>query len=310
MSAEHPIIAFVSSAGAGSAAVTQAFENIFYRERVKAVYIQGNAFHRYDRKQMREEIKKAKEAGKVLSHYSPEGNHLDKLESLFFQYAAVGTGMSRYYLHTQKLAERFEQESGTFTPWKELPRKSDLLLYRGHHGAAVWGDVDISQYPDLMIGVAPNVNLEWIRKLKRDNTLRNYTREEIEETIIARMKDYAEHITPQFSRTHINLQMIPLVDTSDPFSARDEPTLEECYLVMNFQKVENPDFPRYLQHIQNSFMSGRNTMVVPGSQMLHALEVILMPIIHDLVKTSRELRNIKKPPKQKKSGLLGLLYEV
>ena len=114
-----------------------------------------------------------------------------------------------------------------------------------------------------------------------------------------RMRDYVEHITPQFSRTHINLQMIPIVDTSDPFSARDEPTLEECYLVMNFQKMENPDFPRYLKHIQNSFMSGRNTMVVPGSQMLHALEIILMPLIHVLVKKSRDLRNIKKPPKQK-----------
>ncbi len=288
----------------------RAFENIFFRERVKAVYIQGNAFHRYDRKQMREEINKARDEGKVLSHYSPEGNHLDKLESLFYQYAAVGTGMSRYYLHTQKLADHFDQESGTFTPWKELPRKSDLLLYRGHHGAAVWGDIDLSQYPDLMVGVAPNVNLEWIRKLKRDNTLRNYSREEIQDTIMERMRDYVEHITPQFSRTHINLQMIPMVDTSDPFSARDEPTLEECYLVMNFQKIENPDFPRYLKHIQNAFMSGRNTMVVPGSQMLHALEIILMPLIHDLVKKSRDLRNIKKPPKQNKSGLLGLLYEL
>jgi phosphoribulokinase len=310
MSAEHPIIAFVSSAGAGSAAVTQAFENIFYRERVKAVYIQGNAFHRYDRKQMGKEIKKAKEEGKELSHYSPEGNHLEKLESLFIQYATVGTGMSRYYVHTQKLADHFNQESGTFTPWKELPKESDLLLYRGHHGAALWGDIDISQYPDLLIGVAPNVNLEWIRKIKRDNTLRDYTHEEIQSTIIERMRDYAEHITPQFSRTHINLQMIPLVDTSDPFSARDEPTLEECYLVINFQKIENPDFPRYIHHIPEAFMSNDKTMVVPGSQMLQAMEIILMPIIHDLVKKSRELRNIEEPPEQTNSGLLGLLYEL
>lgn len=310
MSAEHPIIAFVSSAGAGSAAVTQAFQNMFYRERVKAVYIQGNAFHRYDRKQMRKEIVQAKEEDRVLSHYSPEGNHLDKLESLFFEYATVGSGMSRYYLHTQKLADRFGQQSGTFTPWKKLPKKSDLMLYRGHHGAAIWNDIDISQYPDLLIGVAPNVNLEWIRKMKRDNTLRDYTREEIQAIIMERMRDYAEHITPQFTRTHINLQMIPIVDTSDPFSARDEPTLEECYLVMNFQNIENPDFPRYLEHIPNSFMSANKTMVVPGSQMLKALEIILMPIIHEMVKKSREIRGIKKPPKQKKSGLLGLLYEL
>lgn len=307
MSAEHPIVAITSPSGSGSSSVTKAFEHIFWRERVKAVYIQGNAFHRYDREQMQKEIINSKVQGKVLSHYSPEGNHLDKLESLFFQYAAVGTGLARFYLHTQRFADRFGQKSGTFTQWKDLPKKSDLLLYRGLHGAAVWGDVDISQYPDLNVGIVPNINLEWIRKIKRDYTLRDYSSEQVRDIIISRMRDYAEHITPQFSRTDINLQMIPVVDTSDPFSAREEPSEEECYLVIHFQRIDNPDFPRILKRIPEAKMSGNKTLLVPGGQMIHALEVILMPIIHGLVKESRRIRGIEKLPKKKKSGLLGLM---
>ena len=309
MSAEHPIIAIISPSGAGSSSVTKAFEHIFWRERVKAVYIQGSAFHRYDRKQMQQEIQNAKAQGQVLSHYGPEANHLNKLESLFFEYATVGTGLARYYLHTRKFAEQYGQEPGTFTPWKKLPNNSDLLLYRGLHGAAIWDDIDISQYPDLMIGIAPNINLEWIRKMKRDYTLRDYTPDQVRETIIERMRDYVEHITPQFSRTHINFQMIPVVDTSDPFSAIDEPNEEECYLVVNFQKIETPDFARLMHLIPEAKMSGNKTLLVPGSQMIHVLEVILMPIIHKLVEKSREIRKVEKPPKQKKSGLLGMLAQ-
>ena len=307
MSAEHPIVAITSPSGSGSSSVTKAFEHIFWCERVKAVYIQGNAFHRYDREQMQKEIINSREQGKVLSHYSPEGNHLDKLESLFIQYAAVGTGLARFYLHTQRFADKFGQKPGTFTKWKDLPKKSDLLLYRRLHGAAIWDDVDISQYPDLNVGIVPNINLEWIRKIKRDYTLRDYSSEQVRDIIISRMRDYAEHITPQFSRTDINLQMIPVVDTSDPFSARDEPTEEECYLVIHFQKVKNPNFPCMLERIPEAKMSGNKTLLVPGGQMIHALEVILMPMIHELVTESRRIRGIEKLPKKKKSGLLGLI---
>ena len=149
MSVEHPIIAITGSSGSGSSPITTAFEHIFRRERIKAIYIQGNAFHRYDREQMQIELRKAREKGGNLSHFGPEGNHLDKLESLFLQYASTGTGKYRYYLHTREFAEKWGQEPGTFTPWEEHKKKSDLLLYRGLHGAAVTGDINIAQYPDL-----------------------------------------------------------------------------------------------------------------------------------------------------------------
>ncbi len=307
MSEEFPIIAITGSSGSGSSAISRAFEHIFFRERVKAAYIQGNAFHRYTRKEMKQKNKEASTQDEVLTHFNPEANHLDKLESLLFQYAATGTGMYRYYLHTKKAAANWGQKSGTLTPWQELDSDTDLLLYRGLHGAAIQDDIDISSYPDLLIGMVPNVNLEWIRKIKRDTSLRGYSRKAVRKVILQRMQDYVQHITPQFSRTHINMQLAAVVDTSDPFSIRDEPSLDECILIVHFQNIDLPDFPDLLQRLPGSFLSRNNTLVVPGGKIIQAVEVILMPIVQKLVTKSRELRNITQVPKNRGAGLLGPL---
>ena len=39
------------------------------------------------------------------------------------------------------------------------------------------------------------------------------------------------YITPPFSQTHVNFKRVPVVDTSDPFIARDIPTLDESLLI-------------------------------------------------------------------------------
>ncbi len=306
MSEEHPIVAITGSSGSGSSAITKAFEHIFFRERVKAAYIQGNAFHRYERNKMEEETQKALQEGRVLSHFSPDANHLDKLESLFFQYSTTGTGMYRYYLHSKDVAKKWNMEPGSLTEWQELDNDTDLLLYRGLHGAAIDGDIDISSYPDLLIGIVPNVNLEWIRKLKRDTAVRGYSAEEVRKSILNRLDDYVHHITPQFSRTHINFQMIAAVDTSNPLSATEEPTIDECFLVIHFQKINKPDFPALLDALPGSFMSRRDTLVVPGGLITTTIEIILMPLIHDLVVKSRKIRNITDVPKTRGAGLLGV----
>ena len=308
MSEEFPIIAITGSSGSGSSSITKAFEHIFWRERVKAAYIQGNAFHRYGRKEMKKRARKARQEGWELSHFGPDANHLDKLETLFSQYASTGTGMDRYYLHSKKIATTWGQKVGTLTPWEELDSDTDLLLYRGLHGAAIDGDIDISSYPDLLIGMVPNVNLEWIRKIKRDTSLRGYSRKAVRKMILRRMSDYVHHITPQFSRTHINIQMVATVDTSDPFGVSQEPSNDECFLVIHFQKVKMPDINELLEMLPGSFLSKRDTLVVPGGMMIGTIEVILMPLIHDLVKRSREIRNITQlPPKSRGAGLLGAL---
>lgn len=307
MSAEHPIVAITGSSGAGSSAVIKALEHIFFRERVKAVYVEGSAFHRYDRKTMREEVGKAQDEGRNLTHFGPEGNHLDKLETLFFQYAATGSGLSRHYLHTRELAEKWGQEPGTFTAWEPMDGDSDLLLYRGLHGAVLTPDIDIAQYPDLHIGMAPNANLEWMRKIQRDSELRGYSREEVKQVILSRLRDYVGYITPQFSRTHINFQMVPLVDTADPFGTEKMPTDEECCLVIHFQRPPLPDFKRLQSIIPGARMSRRSTMMVPGSKMLMAVETILLPMISELIQKSRVIRNITDVPKSRGAGLLGAL---
>lgn len=306
MSEEFPIIAITGSSGSGSLTLRKAFEHIFFRERIKAAYIQGNAFHRYEREEMQEVASKAHEQGWELSHFSPVANHLDKLDSLLFQYAETGTGMYRNYLHSQETADLIGMNAGELTPWKDIDPDTDLLLYRGLHGAAIDGDIDISSYPDLLIGMVPNVNLEWIRKISRDTTDRGYSREQVSEIVLRRMRDYVMHITPQFSRTHINFQMAAVVDTSDPFSCTQEPSEDECILVIHFQNIENPDFPKLLEKLPGSFMSRQDTLVVPGARILQAIEVILMPLVHGLISRSRQIRHITDLPKDRGAGVLGV----
>lgn len=309
MSAEYPIVAITGSSGVVSEAIIKALEHVFWRTRVKAVYIQGDAFYRYDRVTMRQEMSKARANGHILSHYHPNANHLDKLESLFFEYAATGRGMYRHYLRTAKLAARYGQAAGTFTPWQAMAADSDLLLYRGLHGAAKVDDIDISQYPDLLLGIAPNANMEWLRKLQRDKKLHGCSTQDVKNVVMEHLHDYLTYISPQFSRTHINFQMIPVVDTSDPFGYEEVPDIYECYLVIRFQRGYRPDFTHFIKGIPGAFMSRHNTLVVPGSKILNVVELILLPLINDLIAKSRELRQITDVPKDRGAGLLGIAEE-
>jgi phosphoribulokinase len=307
MSAEYPIVAITGAMESGSVAVINALGRIFYRERVKAVYIDGSAFRRYDRHTMRDAVREAREQGKTLGHFGPDGNLLEKLESLFLEYATTGGGLYRHYLHTDAQARKYAQEIGTFTPWEPMDTDSDLLLYRGLHGAAVVGDVDLSQYPDLSIGIAPNANLEWMAKIQHEVHNRGVPLDEAKEGLLKRLHDYVHHITPQFMRTHINFQLIPLVDTSDPFGAETMPSADECYLIIRFAPRFLPEFRPLLAKIPGAFMSRRNTLVVPSSKTLMAIELVLMPIIYNLINASRQLRGITDVPENRGAGVLGLM---
>lgn len=282
MSKKHPIIAVTGSSGAGTTTVKMAFEHIFYREKVKPVVIEGDSFHRYDRLAMREAVAK----GGNLSHFGAEANLFEELQALFAQYGEAGTGKRRYYLHSEEEAQPFNQEPGTFTPWEDIPQDTDLLFYEGLHGGVVTETVNIAQHVDLLIGVVPIVNLEWIQKIHRDTKERGYHPSDVTETILRRMYDYVHFITPQFSLTDINFQRVPTVDTSNPFIARDIPTPDESFVVIRFR---NPakfkvDFPYLLAMIHDSFMSRRNSIVVPGGKMGLAMEIIFTPIIDDMMK--------------------------
>lgn len=294
MSQKHPIVAVTGSSGAGTSTVKHSFEQIFIREHINPVIIEGDSFHRYDRASMKEAMKVAEAAGNDnFSHFGPEANVFDKLEALFKSYAESGTGQKRLYIHSDEEAKPYAPlKAGQFTPWEDIPANSDLLFYEGLHGGVVTDDIDVAQYVDLLVGVVPSVNLEWIQKIHRDNAQRGYSAEVIVDTILRRMHDYVHYLTPQYSRTDINFQRIATVDTSNPFIARDIPTPDESMVVIRFTdpKKFNIDFPNLLTMIPHSFMSRRNTIVVPGGKMGMAMELILTPIIHDMIEKSKKAR--------------------
>ncbi|MFQ5802826.1 MAG: phosphoribulokinase [Candidatus Methylomirabilales bacterium] len=291
MSKKHPIIAVTGSSGAGTTAVKLAFEHIFYRLEVNAVFIEGDSFHRYTRAEMREAVAKPQSDGRTLSHFGPEANLLEELEEFFREYGETGTGRRRYYLHTLEEGEGFAQEPGTFTPWEDLPKDTDLLFYEGLHGGIVTEKVNVAQHVDLLVGVVPIVNLEWIQKIHRDTGERGYTPEDVTETILRRMPDYVRYITPQFSLTDINFQRVPTVDTSNPFVARDIPTPDESLVVIRFSDPVkfNINFPYLLAMLHDSHMSRRNSILVPGGKMGLAMEIILEPIIKKIMEERQAL---------------------
>jgi phosphoribulokinase len=287
MSKKHPVIAVTGSSGAGTTTVKVAFEHIFLREGVNPVVIEGDSYHKHDRAAMKVAMQEAEEDGnQSFSHFGPEANVFDKLEETFKAYGETGTCDRRYYLHSDEEAKPFGQKPGEFTPWEKIEAGTDLLFYEGLHGGIVNGDADVAKHVDLLIGVVPIVNLEWIQKVHRDCEQRGYSAEVVTDTILRRMHDYVHYITPQFSRTDINFQRVPTVDTSNPFIARDIPTPDESFVVIRFRDPAklDIDFPYLLSMLDDSFMSRRNTIVVPGGKMGFAIEIILAPIIESKLK--------------------------
>jgi len=292
MSERHPIIAITGSSGAGTSTVQRTFEEIFRRENVSAAIIEGDSFHAYDRTAMREKMREAEADGgrSHFSHFGEEANLFGELENVFRTYAETGGGKRRKYLHNQEEAEPYQQEPGTFTPWEPIDEGSDLMFYEGLHGAVVTKTADVARYPDLLIGVVPVVNLEWIQKLHRDRSSRGYSTEAVTDTILRRMHDYVHYIVPQFARTHVNFQRVPMVDTSNPFIARSVPNADESLVVIRFANPAGIDFPYLLNMVHDSFMSRANTIVVPGGKMELAMQLIFTPFIWRLMERRKKAK--------------------
>jgi phosphoribulokinase len=288
MSERHPIIAITGSSGAGTSSVTRTFDNIFRRENVKAAIIEGDSFHRFDRKEMKARQAEAERQGNThFSHFGAENNLFSELEQLFSNYSQSGTGKRRKYLHDPTEAAPYQQEPGTFTPWEDVPAGTDMLFYEGLHGAVVTPEVNIAKHPDLLIGVVPVINLEWIQKLYRDKNVRGYSAEAVTDTILRRMPDYVNYICPQFAHTHVNFQRVPIVDTSNPFIARDIPSADESICVIRFANPKGIDFPYLLNMINDAWMSRANTIVVPGGKMELAMQLIFTPFIWRMMERRR-----------------------
>lgn len=288
MSKKHPIISVTGSSGAGTTTVKTTFDQIFRREGISTVSIEGDAFHRYDRAAMKQELDARKSAGdETFSHFSYDANELEKLEEVFRTYGETGRGETRHYVHDEEEAERYGAAPGTFTGWAPFEEGSDLLFYEGLHGAVVNDSVNLSALADLKIGVVPVINLEWIQKIHRDKDRRGYSTEAVTDTILRRMHAYVHCICPQFTETDINFQRVPVVDTSNPFIARWIPTPDESLVVIRFKNPRGIDFAYLRTMIHDSWMTRANSIVIPGGKMDLAMQLIFTPMILRLVNESR-----------------------
>jgi phosphoribulokinase len=213
----------------------------------------------------------------------------EELETVFRSYGEKGTGKIRKYLHNDQEAAPYAQEPGTFTPWEDIPHGTDMLFYEGLHGGLVHGDVNVARHADLLVGVVPIINLEWIQKLHRDKAARGYSQEAVVDTILRRMPDYVNYICPQFAETHVNFQRVPTVDTSNPFIARDVPSADESMLVIRFRNPKGIDMPYLLSMLHDSYMSRANTIVCPGGKMPLAMQLIFTPMILQLMSRKKRM---------------------
>lgn len=291
MSTRYPIVSVVGSSGAGTSTVKDTFDQIFRRESISAVSIEGDAFHRFNRADMRAELaRRAAEGDTTFSHFSYEANELGELERVFREFGETGKGRSRHYVHDALEAERHGVPPGEFTAWAPFKDGADLLFYEGLHGGVVNDQVNLPALADLKIGVVPVINLEWIQKIHRDRAARGYSTEAVTDTILRRMHAYVHCIVPQFSETDINFQRVPLVDTSNPFIARWIPTPDESLVVIRFKNPRGIDFPYLTSMIHGSWMTRANSIVIPGNKQDLAMQLILTPLIERLVSNARKLR--------------------
>lgn len=285
MSKKHPIVVVTGSSGAGTSSVKRAFEEIFRSQALNPATIEGDCFHRFDRSTMDMELMKARAEGLRLTHFGPEGNLFEELEAVFREYGDSGSGKRRYYIHNDEEAARHGHPPGSLTPWEPLPENTDLLFYEGLHGGIITDSANIYQHVDLLIGVAPIINLEWIQKIHRDKAVRGYSAQDATAMILNRMHDYVHYVVPQFSRTDINFQRIPTVDTANPFSATDIPSDDQSYCVIHIRKQKKVpvDYRYLLEMLEGSFMSAADTIVIPAGKKAFAMQLIITPVIYEMM---------------------------
>lgn len=316
MSELHPIIAITGSSGAGTSTVQNAFREIFIHQGINAAFINGNSFRRFTPPEVEVAFTEAAGQGRPISHFGPEANYFDRIESLFKEYARSGTGLTREYIDSEEKAELYQNKVGSYTTWQELPKDTDLLFYEGQHGGCIeqtWSrrqmsrshnpvvvnerhnletktdtGVDVARWVDLLIGVVPSINLEWIQKIHADYARTGRSAEDTVLTITRRMPDFVRYITPQFSLTDVNFQRIPLVDTSNPFIANEVPTLDESMLVVRFREPKKHNIPYFVKKLHNAILSRPNTIVVPGGEMQHAISTICSPMVEELMEKKHQ----------------------
>lgn len=309
MSEKHPIIAVTGACGAGTTSVQRAFKEIFFRQGINAAYVEGDGFLRYSDRITEQRVSLGAGDFECVSCYGPDLNDFARLESCFRDYGEKGTGETRFRISEMNRHLYDEVEAG-FSSWQELPPDTDCLFYEGMHGGVVaesWlrrrtenpvsvtndrrqgnaKGVNVAQYVDLLIGIVPAINLEWIQRIQGDSHKHSHSPSEVTENILLQLQDYIDFIVPQFSLADINFQRMPVVDTSNPFEIQPVPTEKESVIVVSFRDPGRHDLVSYENRIPEAFLSRRTSLVIPGGQLQHALDLICAPMIEELVSRNR-----------------------
>ncbi len=280
MDRKWPIIALTGTSGAGKTNIKSIFDEILREQKIKAVYIEGDSFHKYTRDEM-EELDRT---NGQITHFSPKSNHLDLLENLFKQFSISGKGLVRQYAHSKKDSEILGIGVGCFSDWEELEPVYDILFYEGLHGGFEDNNINITKYVDLLIGITPSINLEWVQKIHRDSLVRGYSKDQVKKLIIKRLPDYLDYICPQFSRTDANLKRIPLSDLSDPFKLKEVPSDQNSLYMLN---IKNKSIIQGLSTCAQNFDlfkedSSNTTITVQAKRLKSLLEAVFLPIVINL----------------------------
>src|ERR1041384_474931 len=101
MSQRHPIVGVTGSSGAGTSSALRVFQRVIAPLGLTAAIVEGDAFHAYDREQLRRTLERALIRGENFSLFGPAANLLERLEALLREYGERGTGIARRYLHTE-----------------------------------------------------------------------------------------------------------------------------------------------------------------------------------------------------------------
>ena len=245
MSTLHPIISITGSSGAGTTSVKRTFEQIFRREKIDAAFIEGDAFHRYDRAAMKAKVAEEEARGNPnFSHFSAGGEPARDARG-----GLRGVRPSGHRPHPNTTSTTPRRRRSTASPPAPSPPGRDFEPQRPPvlRGPARLrrhrqGQPRAARRPQDRRGAGrqPRMDPEDPPRPRHPRLLdRGGHRHDPAPD--ARLRPL--HLPAVHRRRDINFQRVPIVDTSNPFIARWIPTPDELMVVIRFAQSARHRLP-------------------------------------------------------------------
>ena len=290
MSVQHPVVAVTGSSGAGTTSVTKTFQHIFRREGITPAIVEGDTFHRYDRKEMKLAMAAAERTRTTTSsHFGPEANLLRELEKLFRGTARRAPASPASTCTTTTKPRPTARSRAPSRPGRICSRAATCCSTRDCTAPRSPTPSTSSSTPTCWSAWCRSSTWSGSRRCTGTRRPAGTPPRPSPTRSCAGCRTTCNYICPQFSRTDINFQRVPTVDTSDPFTARYIPSADESFLIIRFANPRGIDFPYLLSMLHDSFMSRPNIIVVPGGKMELSMQLIFTPLILRLMEKKRQL---------------------